>query len=212
MNDRPLLVKGLRPGTAQIGAQNCRLDEALGSPLSSPLGTCYTRAEVERFAQKTPLSEMQAHNRQKLLNLPSSVEHFLSEMLAAKVLRCLRSRPRSQQNVIGSASYRRKARLTEQAQSARAQPIQAHAPSKMTGRAWAPMAQRILDQGRGRLLRHADQAAAETRRLQRRDRPPSRHQTLPRRAQSEPAPLRLDRRPRQDHRQCKPWAPTVRSC
>ena len=59
---------------------------------------------------------------------------------------------------------------------------------------------RLLAQRRGGLLRQADQAKAQTRRVQVDRRPPGRHQPLPRPGQRCAQAFRLDRRPRQDHR------------
>ena len=69
---------------------------------------------------------------------------------------------------------------------------------------------RLVAQRRRGLLRHPDKAPTEARRLSIRHRPSSRHQPLPRRAQSAVPALHLDSRSRQDHRRRATRAPSVK--
>ena len=68
----------------------------------------------------------------------------------------------------------------------------------------------VLAQRRRGIFRNAHKAAAETRRVPIRRRSPSRHQSLPRRAQPAIEAFHMDRRSRQNHRSCQTRAPSVR--
>jgi hypothetical protein len=67
----------------------------------------------------------------------------------------------------------------------------------------------ILAQRGRRLLRQADPAPPQTRRLPLPCLPPGSHQPLPRRGQRQPTSVLLDQGPRQDHRRRPPRAPSV---
>ena len=67
----------------------------------------------------------------------------------------------------------------------------------------------LLAQCRRGLLRQAHETAAETRCVPFHRRSPGRHQPLPRRAQPKSKTLRLDRRPRQNHRKGQPRETSV---
>ena len=68
----------------------------------------------------------------------------------------------------------------------------------------------VLAQRRRGIFRDAHKAAAETRRVPIRRRSPSRHQSLPRRAQPAIEAFHMDRKSRQNHRSCQTRAPSVR--
>jgi hypothetical protein len=68
----------------------------------------------------------------------------------------------------------------------------------------------VLAQCHRRVFRQAHKAAAETRRVPIRRRSPSRHQSLPRRAQPAIEAFHMDRRSRQNHHSCQTRAPSVR--
>ena len=69
---------------------------------------------------------------------------------------------------------------------------------------------RLLAQRRRGLLRQADQAPAQTRRVPLHRRTPGRHQPLPRRNQRRPTALPVDQGSRQNHRRRQKRAPSVR--
>jgi transposase len=76
-------------------------------------------------------------------------------------------------------------------------------------RQWLARHERFLAQRRRRLLRQADEAAFETRRLPFGRRPSGCHQPVPRRTQPRLEALHMDRRSRQNHRRRQARAPSV---